>query len=57
METLYESSKAPKTLLFEKTEDGRLRIVIGLKKLGQETLLEYFLEQEEVTYLVQALGN
>ena len=57
METLYENAKAPKTLLFEKTDDGRLRIVIGLKKLGQETLLEYFLDQEEVTHLAQALGE
>ena len=55
METLFENAKAPKTLLFEKTDDGRLRIVIGLKKLGQETLLEYFLDPQEVTSLAQAL--
>jgi len=55
METLFENAKAPKTLLFERTDDGRLRIVIGLKKLGQETLLEYFLDPQEVTSLALVL--
>lgn len=39
----------------ERTDDGRLRLVITLKKLGQETILEYFLDEDDVTGLIEAL--
>ncbi len=41
----------------ERTDDGRLRLVIGLKKLGQETVLEYFLDEDDVARLTEALGR
>ena len=34
METLFTTSREPKTLELENTDDGRLRLVITLKKLG-----------------------
>ena len=57
METLFQTSREPKTLHLEKTDDGQLRLVMGLKKLGQATLLEYFLDQEEAQSLSQALSK
>ena len=41
----------------EHTDDGRLRLVIGLKKLGQETILEYFLDDDDVSRLIEALSR
>jgi hypothetical protein len=41
----------------ERTEDGRLRLIVTLKKLGQETILEYFLDEEDVIRLIEALGR
>ena len=45
MEYLFQTSREPKTLELEKTDDGRLRLVIILKKLGAMAL-EYFLDDE-----------
>ena len=39
----------------ERTDDGRLRLLITLKKLGQETILEYFLDEDDVNGLAEAL--
>ncbi len=55
MKTLFQTGKEPKTLVLERTEDGRLRLVVGLKKLGAVTMLEYFLEPEEARGLSEAL--
>ena len=41
----------------ERTDDGRLRVVIALKKLGQETVLEYFLDEDDVARLTEALSR
>ena len=41
----------------ERADDGRLRLVITLKKLGQETILEYFLDEDDVTGLNEALSR
>lgn len=57
MESLYKSAHEPKTLELERTDDGRLRLVIGLKKLGQATLLEYFLDEREARELAQVLSR
>ena len=55
VETLYRTSHEPKTLELEITDDGRLRLILTLKKLGFETKLEYFLDQEEAKQLGEAL--
>lgn len=57
METLWQTSQDPKTLELERTDDGRLRLVITLKKLNMVSKLEYFLNQEEARELSQALAN
>ena len=55
MEELFRTSQEPKTLELEVTDDGRLRLILTLKKLGYETKLEYFLDQEEAKQLSEAL--
>ena len=57
METLFQTSHEPKTLELEITDDGRLRLLLTLKKLGYETKLEYFLNQEEAKQLSEALNR
>jgi hypothetical protein len=34
MKILFQTSREPKTLVLERTQDGRLRLVVGLKKLA-----------------------
>lgn len=57
METkkLYQTVREPKTLELEKTEDGRYRLVITVKKLGALTAVEYFLDPGEAQQLSEAL--
>ena len=55
METLFQTSQTPKTLVLERTDDGRLRLVVGLKKLGAATMIEYFLQPDEAKGLSEAL--
>ncbi len=57
MQTLFQTAQAPKTLVLERTDDGRLRLVLGLKKLGAATMLEYFLEPDEAKGLSEALSK
>ena len=57
METLLQMAHEPKTLELEKTDDGRFRLVITLKKLGAVTALEYFLDQQEAQLLGEALAK
>ena len=57
METLFESAHDPKTMTVERTDDGRLRVVISMKKLGQATMLEYFLDEDDVSGLKRALES
>ncbi len=56
METLFESAHPPKTMELERTDDDRIRLVISLSKLGQNTMLEYFLDEEDIAALKRALG-
>ncbi|MCH7642199.1 MAG: hypothetical protein IIC30_02870 [Chloroflexi bacterium] len=56
MEKLFSSEHPPKTMELERTDDGRLRLVISLSKLGQDTILEYFLDDDDVTALKPALA-
>jgi hypothetical protein len=53
--SLYRTSRDPKTLELEKTDDDRYRIVITVKKLGAVTAVEYFLDQNEAKQLSEAL--
>ncbi len=55
METLFRTSREPKTVELENTDDGRLRLLITLKKLGTVTMLEYFLDEKEAQQLSAAL--
>ncbi len=55
METLFRTSREPKTVELENTDDGRLRLLITLKKLGMVTTLEYFLDGTEAQQLSAAL--
>ena len=54
-EMIYETFREPKTLQLEKTEDGRYRLVITVKKLGAITAVEYFLDPNEARKLSEAL--
>lgn len=56
MEKLFSSEHPPKTMELERTDDGRLRLVITLSKLGQNTVLEYFLDDDDVSALKTALA-
>lgn len=57
MENILNLSREPKTLELEKTDDGRFRLTITLKKLGQVSAMEYFLDQEDARKLGEALGR
>ena len=57
MENLFYSASEPKTINLERTGDGRLRLVISLSKLGQHTMLEYFLSAAEAADLALALQD
>jgi hypothetical protein len=57
MEVVFQSSREPKTLQVEKTDDGRYRFLITLKKLGAVTALEYFLDANEAKLLSAALAK
>ena len=53
----YRTSRDAKTLEIEQTEDGRLRLVITLRKLGVVTMLDYFITPEEAEAIAVALKN
>ena len=57
MENILNLSREPKTLDLERTDDGTLRLVITLKKLGQVSAMEYFLDGEDSRKLAEALGR
>ena len=56
METIFSSEHPPKTMEIERTDDGQLRLVVSLSKLGQNTILEYFLDDKDVDALKKALA-
>jgi hypothetical protein len=57
MGALLQLSREPKTLELEKTDDGRFRLVITVRKLGAVTAVEYFLDQDEADSLSRALSK
>lgn len=56
METIFLSEHSPKTMEIERTDEGKLRLIISLSKLGQNTILEYFLDDNDVDALKKALA-
>ena len=57
MGSLFQTSREPKVLELDKTDDGRLRLVITLQKLGVVTKLEYFLDRDEALSLSRVLDE
>jgi len=57
MERLLEISHEPKVLELEKTDDGRIRLVVTLSKLGVVTKLDFFLDRQEAQNLGRALAS
>ncbi len=57
MGTLVQLTREPKTLELEKTDDGRFRLVITVRKLGAVTAVEYFLDDAEAKSLSRALSK
>lgn len=55
MPVIFGSAHEPKTLSVERTDDGRLRLIVTLRKLGQNVMLEYYLDPPEATALGDAL--
>jgi hypothetical protein len=56
METIFSSEHLPKTMEIQRTDEGQLRLIISLSKLGQNTILEYFLNDNDVDALKKALA-
>ena len=55
MEQLFELTHDPKILELEEADDGRVRLVLTLSKLGQVTKLDFFLSRPEAGALAAAL--
>ena len=55
MEQLFELTHDPKILELEEADDGRVRLVLTLSKLGQVTKLDFFLNGHEAWALSAAL--
>ena len=55
MEQLFELTHDPKILELEEADDGRVRLVLTLSKLGQVTKLDFFLDRQEAGTLAAAL--
>ena len=57
MEQLLEITHNPKVLELEKVDDGRIRLVVTLSKLGVVTKLDFFLDPQEAQSLGRALSG
>ncbi len=55
MEQLFELTHGPKVIELEEADDGQLRLVLTLSKLGQVTKLDFFLDGDEARALAAAL--
>jgi hypothetical protein len=55
VEQLFELTHNPKVLELEKAENGHVRLVLTLSKLGQVTKLDFFLTETEAGALAAAL--
>ena len=56
MKQLLKIDHNPKVLELEKLEDGQVRMVITLSKLGQMTKLDFLLGPEETHLVSQVLA-
>lgn len=56
METLCRIDHEPKSLELERTDDGQLRLVLTLQKLGVVTKLDFFLGHEDARQLAESLS-
>ena len=52
---LFELAHDPKILELEEADDGRVHLVLTLRKLGQVTKLDFFLDGDEAGALASAL--
>ena len=57
MEQLFELSHDPKLLELEEADNGRVRLVLTLSKLGQVTKLDFFLDGDEARELAAVLAR
>ena len=57
MEQLFKLTHDPKILELAQTDDGRVRLVLTLSKLGQVTKLDFFLDADEARALAAALSH
>ena len=55
MEQLYELTHDAKVLELEEADDGRVRLVLTLSKLGQLVKLDFILDGDEAGALAAAL--
>ncbi len=55
MEQLFELTHGPKVIELEEADDGQVRLVLTLSKLGQVTKLDFFLDGDEARALAAAL--
>ena len=55
MEQLLELTHDPKVLELEDADDGRVRLVLTLRKLGQVTKLDFILTRHEAGAVAAAL--
>ena len=57
MEQLYELAHDAKLLELERADEGRVRLVLTLNKLGQLVKLDFILDEDEAGALATALSK
>ena len=57
MEQLYELTHDAKILELERADEGRVRLVLTLNKLGQLVKLDFILDEDEASALATALSK
>ena len=57
MEQLYELTHDTKLLELERADEGRVRLVLTLNKLGQLVKLDFILDEDEASALATALSK
>ena len=57
MEQLYELTHDAKILELERADEGRVRLVLTLNKLGQLVKLDFILDEDEASALASALSK
>ena len=57
MEQLYELTHDAKILELERADEGRIRLVLTLNKLGQLVKLDFILDEYEASALATALSK